>query len=221
MEITRFLILLFCLLNINSMKEKEQPESKESKNLQADKYLVLVNKKHKLPDKWLDRIQLVNATNVLGRNFQVERMALRYFKALRASLLKEGINIELDSTYRSVEEQQRIWDEFEKIHGKDYCEKYVATPGFSEHHTGLAIDICLIKDGRVIDDNDEMIAEVEIFKKIHKKLPDYGFILRFMKGKENITGYSYEPWHFRYVGVQYSKIISKRNQTLEEYLGDI
>ena len=135
--------------------------------------------------------------------------------------MKEGIDIELDSTYRSVKSQEELWDEFEKLYGREYCEKYVAIPGFSEHHTGLAVDVCLIKDGKVIDDNDEMIAEKEIFAKVHAHLSDYGFILRYLEGKENITGYSYEPWHFRYVGKEAAKEIKKRNITLEEYLGDI
>ena len=184
-------------------------------------YLVLVNKKHKLPDNWEDLIELVTAKNSLSREFQVEWAALKHFEALRKKLLEEGIDIELDSTYRSVKAQEELWEEFEKTYGREYCEKYVAVPGFSEHHTGLAIDVCLIKDGKVIDDNDEMIAEKEIFAKVHSHLADYGFILRYMEGKESITGYSYEPWHFRYVGKQVAKEIKKRNITLEEYLGEI
>ena len=133
-------------------------------------------------------------------------------------LLEEGIDIELDSTYRSVERQKEIWDEFEKDHGVEYCRKYVAVPGYSEHHTGLAIDVCLVKDGEVIDDNDDMIAEEEIFSRVHELLAKHGFILRYLKGKESITGYAYEPWHFRYVGVQDAKTITDGGLTLEEYL---
>ena len=184
-------------------------------------YLVLVNKKHKLPDNWLDLVELVPTKNSLSREFEVEWATLKHFEALRKKLLKEGIDIELDSTYRSVKAQEELWAEFEKLYGRDYCEKYVAVPGFSEHHTGLVVDVCLIKNGKVIDDNDEMIAEREIFAKVHSHLADYGFILRYMEGKENITGYSYEPWHFRYVGKQVAKEIKRRNITLEEYLGEI
>ena len=187
----------------------------------SDIYLLLVNKNHKLPDDWLEKIELIFATNIQERNFLVERKALENFEALRIKLLEEGINIELDSTYRSVKEQEEIWEEFEKKYGIEYCEKYVAIPGYSEHHTGLAIDICLLKDGKIIDDNEEMIAEKDIFSKIHAHLVDFGFILRFMEGKESITGYSYEPWHFRYVGKEIAKEIYERNITLEEYLGDI
>ena len=146
---------------------------------------------------------------------------MEQFEALRIKLLEEGVNIELDSTYRSVQRQQEIWDEFEKEYGIDYCRKYVAIPGYSEHHTGLVVDVCLIKDGVVIDDNDDMIAEREIFAKVHERLADYGFILRYLEGKEDITGYSYEPWHLRYVGIEIAKEIKEKGITLEEYLGDI
>ena len=183
-------------------------------------YLTLVNKNHKLPDDWLDKIELVETQNSLGTTFQVEKATLQHFEALRERLLKENIDIELDSTYRSVKAQEEIWKEFEEKYGREYCENYVAVPGYSEHHTGLAVDVLLIKDGRVIDDNDEMIAEKEIFAKIHSKLADYGFILRYKEGKEKITGYSYEPWHFRYVGIEVAKDIAKKNIALEEYLGE-
>ena len=182
-------------------------------------YLVLVNKENKLPDNWEEIVELEESTNSLGKTYQVEKEALKHFLELREELLKEGIDIELDSTYRSVKRQQEIWDEFEKDKGIEYTKKYVAVPGYSEHHTGLAIDVCLIKDGKTIDDNDEMIAEKEIFAKIHKKLAKHGFILRYPEGREADTGYGYEPWHFRYVGSsKVAKEITDKGMILEEYL---
>jgi LAS superfamily LD-carboxypeptidase LdcB len=96
--------------------------------------------------------------------------------------------------------------------------QYVAVPGYSEHHTGLAVDICLVVDGKIIDDHDEMIAQKEIFAQIHPLLAEYGFILRYPQGRENITGYSYEPWHFRYVGIETAKKISGAGLVMEEYM---
>ena len=154
----------------------------------SDIYLTLVNKENKLPDDWTDKVDLINARNSNGRQFQVEVVALQHFEALREKLFEQGIDIELDSPYRSVQRQEELWEEFKRMYGEEYCKRYVAVPGFSEHHTGLAIDVCLIKDGRIIDDNDEMISEVETFSKVHEKLADYGFILRYPKGKEDITG---------------------------------
>ena len=182
-------------------------------------YLVLVNKVEKLPADYEQKVNLLDVENSFGKKFQIEKETYLHFVKLREDLLKnDGIQIELDSIYRSVARQQEIVAEFTEKYGADYVKKYVAVPGFSEHHTGLAVDICLVVDGKIIDDNDEMIAQKEIFSKIHKKLADYGFILRYLPGKENITGYAYEPWHFRYVGESVAKEISAKNLTLEEYL---
>ncbi|MBR4726877.1 MAG: M15 family metallopeptidase [Clostridia bacterium] len=185
-------------------------------------YLVLVNKQHKLPDDWEANVRLEDSVNRYGETYQVETTALKAFYELQKDLLEnDGVIIELDSTYRSVKRQQEIWDEFEAEKGLEYAQKYVAVPGYSEHHTGLAIDICIEKDGVQIYDNDEMIAEREIFAVIHSKLADHGFILRYPEGKDDITGYSYEPWHFRYVGVDAAKEIAAQGLTLEEYLNAV
>ena len=213
-----FLLIQVENIMINKFLEDNNQKKQEEK---SDIYLLLVNKKHKLPDDWVEKVELITARNILGREFLVERKTLEQFEALRIKLLEEGVNIELDSTYRSVQRQQELWEEFEKEYGIDYCIKYVAIPGYSEHHTGLVVDVCLIKDGIVIDDNDDMIAEREIFAKVHERLADYGFILRYLEGKEDITGYSYEPWHLRYVGIEIAKEIKEKGITLEEYLGEI
>lgn len=182
-------------------------------------YMVLVNKQNKLPDNWEKTIELSDAKNFLGETVQVEKKALEKFYELRDDLLNDGIDIELDSTYRTVSRQQEIWDEFEKEHGLEYAQKYVAVPGTSEHHTGLAIDIMIIKDGKEIYDNDEMTAEKEIFSQIHAKLAKYGFILRYPEGKEDITGYGAEVWHFRYIdNPEVAKEIMDNGLTFEEYL---
>ena len=81
---------------------------------------------------------------------------------------------------------------------------YVAVPGYSEHHTGLALDLYL--------------ESMDVWAKIHAKLPEFGFILRYPEGKEDITGYAYEPWHVRYVGMDTAEEITSRGITLEEYL---
>lgn len=181
-------------------------------------YLVLVNKVSKLPADYESKVKLITVENSFGKKFQIEKTTYKHFLNLRKSLLKEGIQIELDSVYRSVARQEEIVREFTETYGADYVKKYVAVPGFSEHHTGLAVDICLVVDGKIIDDNDEMIAQKEIFSRIHSKLADNGFILRYPPGKENITGYAYEPWHFRYVGKKIARQIAAENLTLEEYL---
>ena len=186
-----------------------------------NKYLVLVNKKSKIRDDWEDIIQLVKIKNVWAEDIKIEKETYKQYISLEKALKEDGINIKLDSAYRSVQSQQELWDEWVNTpeKGLAYAKKFMAAPGYSEHHTGLAIDICLEKDGELVYDNDKMFADIETFLKIHAKLADYGFILRYLKGKEDTTGYTYEPWHIRYVGSKkIAKEIMENNLTLEEYL---
>jgi len=182
-------------------------------------YLVLVNKQNKLPDDWESKLDLVEVQNAYDETIRVEREALEKYNELKADLAKEWVEIDLDSVYRSVEKQQQVWNEFEQEKWLEYTQKYVAVPWYSEHHTALALDIVIRKDGVLIYENDDMIAEPEIFAKIHAKLADHGFILRYLEWKEDITWYSYEPRHIRYVwDVNVAKEIMDNGLTLEEYL---
>ena len=213
---------------INS-EEQEEPSSISAKDAEFEKilkenelYLTLVNKTTKLPDNWSGLVTIETTKNSLGEEIQIEYRTLEAFDDLRNELLeKEGIQIELDSVYRSVEEQQEIWDEWsaDPNKGIGYCEKYLSPPGYSEHHTGLAIDVFIIKDGKEIRENDDLFADTEDFKIIHKYLAKHGFILRYLERKEGITGYAYEPWHYRFVGnPEIAKRITKNGLTLEEFL---
>ncbi|WP_051179769.1 D-alanyl-D-alanine carboxypeptidase family protein [Selenomonas ruminantium] len=203
------------------IKRTAAPSSAKKELAAKDKsvdYMVFVNKTHKLPDDYEAKLPLITVKNSFGKEFQIEPETYRHFEQLRTALKQKGIQVELDSVYRSVARQKEIVAEFTQKYGADYVKQYVAVPGYSEHHTGLAVDICLVVDGKIIDDNDEMIAQKEIFAQIHPLLADYGFILRYPQGKENLTGYSYEPWHFRYVGQETAKKISGAGLVMEEYM---
>ena len=214
----KFLLVLIFAIAITGCEGIERVDNKKEAKKEKMDYLVLVNKHNKLPSYWEKVVELEKDKDAWGDEVLVEKTALKKFKELQADLLKENVDIELDSIYRTVKEQEDLWDRFEKEYGIDYVKKYVAVPGYSEHHTGLAIDVCLKKDGKIIADNDKMIAERKIFAKVHEKLADYGFILRYPEGRDAITGYAYEPWHFRYVGEDVAKEITKKGITLEEYL---
>ena len=171
----------------------------------AENYLVSVNKQNPLPDGWEDRLETVTVTNSVGDEVQVEKKAYDAFLKLKEDLEEnDGIYLELDSAYRSVASQQEIMDRYIKKYGEEYATNTVATPGYSEHHTGLAFDLYFklkTDDGSFTDVyyNEDLVKYPEIWKKIHAKLQHYGFILRYIEGQEHITGYSYEPWHIRYV----------------------
>ena len=178
--------------------------------------VILVNKKHIFNEKDIDNFEMIEYENYQERTLFVERETFKHFEMLRAHLKVDGIIIEIDDAYRSLEAQENLFLKFFKKYGMDYAESIVAMPGTSEHHTGQAIDLVINKDGKWIDNNDELLKEKEIFDKIHNSLKFFGFILRYPEGKENITGYPYEPWHIRYVGEEISMNIGEN--TLEEYL---
>ena len=188
-------------------------------------YLALVNKLNSLPEGWEDKLLCVTTLNSVGDTVEAERSAFQAYLALMADLAEnDGIYLELDSARRSIAVQQDIWDRFTEKYGAAYTAKTVAVPGTSEHHTGLALDLYFRlpgEDGSFTDVyyNEDMMQYPEIWEKVHAKLPEYGFILRYPEGKEHITGYGYEPWHIRYVGdAETAREISARGLTLEEYL---
>ena len=217
------MLVSLVLLSFSACSSVGMSETTVTNDFPRDVYLILVNKTHPLPSNWEDEIQIDTVENCLGEELRIEHETYLQFQKLRDALLKEGVQIELDSVYRSVTEQQEIWDDWsaDPKYGEDYCKKYLAVPGYSEHHTGLAVDIFVMKDGKEIRDNDDMIADIKDFAKIHELMPEYGFILRYLPGKEDVTGYAYEPWHMRYVGdAAVAKEINAKGITFEEYLNE-
>ena len=183
-------------------------------------YLVLVNKTHPISEDFVKNIELVTVDTVYDDEVaEVEKNSYNAYLKLKNALQKQGIEIGIDSAYRSVEYQEKIMRDFTEKYGEEYARNTVAIPGTSEHHTGLAIDIVPKVDGEWKWENEDMMQLPELFAEIHKELPKYGFILRLQKGKEDITGYSYEPWHIRYVGSsETAKKITDSGLVLEEYL---
>jgi D-alanyl-D-alanine carboxypeptidase len=186
-------------------------------------YMVLVNWQNKLPDDWEANVELVEEKSLLYDSpVRVERKAYEAWKGLKEDLAKEGTNVELDSCYRSVVDQQEVWDEFIKKYGEEYTKTHVAVPGYSEHHTGLALDLFLVIDGKQVYENEEMVKHTDVWEKIHAKLADHGFILRYLPQRDIFTHCSYEPWHIRYIDdPEAATKITAAGQTFEEYLDKV
>lgn len=183
--------------------------------MKNNKYLILVNKDNAIQNE--DMFIKMEYKNSFGEIIIVENKTLEAFLKLREDMLKIGINVDLDSGYRSIARQKELEQEFLVTKGIEYTLKYVAKPGYSEHHTGLAIDIIVIKDNKALDDSDTFDNDDILV--IQDNAYKYGFILRYPKGKEDITGYNYEPWHFRYIDdVTIAKEIFDRKICFEEYL---
>ena len=182
-------------------------------------YLTLVTHGHRLPDDWEEKAEMVSFTNGQDYEVTIEKRAYEAYTKLKEELEAEGIFVDVDTGYRSVAEQTELTQRYRERYGYDYVKQYIAVPGYSEHQTGLAIDLYLIVDGKPVIYNEDLVKYTDIWAKIHEKLAKYGFILHYMEGKEDITKFSYEPWHIRYVGEEPAKEITEKGITLEEYLG--
>jgi zinc D-Ala-D-Ala carboxypeptidase len=182
-----------------------------------DQYLILVNKQNKVGYKHTPNDLTVpyvrfNASSDMDKNMRLE--AANALENMFNDAERDGIILFAISGYRSYEYQQSVYDNSVATQGQDYTNKYVAIPGTSEHQTGLAMDVA--SEGYFsLESNFE---ESDAFKWLSQNMSNYGFIIRYPKGKEDITGYNYEPWHLRYVGVGPAKEITDNGLTLEEYL---
>lgn len=183
-----------------------------------DKDILLVNRDNRLPDDY--------EVNLLTLPDGVNRAAEEAYEPLCDMLAagrKEGLVFEICSSYRDVKRQQELFDEDVDVlmrQGYTYRDAYdevakeTMPPGCSEHSTGLAFDIVSL-GYQMLDSGQEKTAEN---KWLQKHCAEYGFILRYPKGKEDITAINYESWHYRYVGVEVAQYIMENGITLEEYL---
>ncbi|MBR1604623.1 MAG: M15 family metallopeptidase [Alphaproteobacteria bacterium] len=182
-------------------------------------YTILVNKKNLLSEDY-EPENLVEIHEPMGAKLDktyVNRLnanAYNAFKEMQRDALRKGYEIFIDSSYRTYAYQEKVFADVALKKGLEHAQKFVAPAGGSEHQTGLAFDVIFRRNGKMIEEQKEDDAEIRwLFANAHK----YGFILRFPKGKEYITGFNFEPWHFRYVGQKVAEEIFVAGITLEEY----
>ena len=137
------------------------------------------------------------------------------FESMKQAAVNDGINLYAFSRYRSYWTQDSLYNRYVAADGVEAADRYSAKPGFSEHQTGYAMDIGGDNEGLWAEDDFMYTAEAEW---LAQHAHEYGFILRYQQGKEHITGYMFESWHFRYVGPIAGKVYQS-GLTLEEYLG--
>lgn len=172
--------------------------------------LMLVNKYYKLANTYVPE-NLVTVDSKYGRTLPMEKEAYEAFKVLFEDARKEGLHIWVRSPYRSYQTQNSLYESYAARDGYSEADTYSARPGYSEHQTGLGLDV-------VADDNSlGNFENTKEFTWMKDNAYKYGFILRYPKDKEYITGYMYEPWHYRYVGKDVAKDIYEKNLTFEEY----
>jgi len=195
----------------------EPTPSQPEKKTEIPWYLTLVNNTHPLPEDF--EPELAQLPNGLYFDIRAKDALMDMFNACRDAGLKPVIG----SAYRSIDEQIYLHNRkinFYLADGLSYDEAYdaasqvVAIPGCSEHNLGLAVDLCALSY-QILDEGQLDTAEQQWFM---EHCHEYGFILRYPLDKTEITGIIFEPWHYRYVGVDVAKEITESGLTLEEYM---
>ena len=181
---------------------------------------ILVNKNNPIKNNYLKKVELVTIKSIYDEEIQVEKETYENFLKLQKFLNSIELEIGIGSAYRSIEDQEEIEKYYLDKYEREYCNEFVAPPSCSEHHTGLAIDFYIKVDGEYPNDDPKVYKDLNYYKTVEKYLKNYGFILRYPEDKKDITGYSYEPWHIRYVGKFVASIIYDNNLTLEEYVNN-
>lgn len=173
--------------------------------------LMLVNKYYYL-DKEYKPEDLMKTTGTYSyANNSLNSETYNAYKELYDDAKIKGYTILIVSSYRDFEYQDEIWNDRKELYGTRKADEYAARAGHSEHQTGYAIDVA-----DFYDVNDKF-GDTESFNWMLENSYKYGFILRYPKDKEDITGYSYEPWHYRYVGKEIANKIYNENITFDEY----
>lgn len=176
-------------------------------------YRVLVNKYQQLPNSYLpEDLELIDT------RYNPSMLLLRHdarlaFEIMCLAAARDGLKLEAVSTYRSFDYQEEVYyrKHSEEVSLDEYRrerDKVSARAGHSEHQTGLAVDI---------NDLEQTFEDTQEGQWLSRNCYLYGFILRYPKGKEYITGYDYEPWHFRYLGIELSKNVILSGLTFDEY----
>jgi D-alanyl-D-alanine carboxypeptidase len=199
---------IISLVNVN--KDNEEYTNTKKADI-SKKELILVNKYNYLEKEYEpENIKKISSRYAYDDNYAPEE-ALNKYKKMFEKAEEDGMDLIISSSYRSYEEQEETYNFYEKEKGEEKVKKYASLPGYSEHQTGFAFDI--LTTGVMTDD----FETTKEFKWLQENAYKYGFILRYPKDKEEITGYDYESWHYRYVGESAAKKIKEENITFDEF----
>ena len=171
---------------------------------------MLVNKYRSLPEDYEpEDLVSIDAEYSSDGNQKAVKIVADAFIKMAKDAEKENLHMISNSSYRSYKEQQEIYELYDKTYGGQYAKEYAALAGFSEHQTGYVIDIA--------NKNHEIFDGTQEFQWLKKNAHKYGFILRYPQKKADITGYEYESWHYRYVGVELAKKVYESELAYDEY----
>ena len=172
--------------------------------------LIIVNKYNYLDKNFKPELIKISSQYAYEGN-SITQEVLDAFENMADAARSEDIALVINSSYRSYEDQESIWSSRKKSSGTAKADQYAARAGYSEHQSGLAVDLAQYKYAY------EDFEETPAFVWLSEHAQEYGFILRYPKDKEDLTGYSYESWHYRYVGVETAKKIKSEGISFDEY----
>ncbi len=172
---------------------------------------VLVNKHRQLSSLYVpDDLVTIDADYVKADgDIEIERNVAQAFYKMAEAASEDGMELMVSSGYRSYKDQEEVTNTYLELYGQNYVDNYVAKPGFSEHQTAMSLDIASKSVDTFVNSDEYSWMMDNAYK--------YGFILRYPKSKEDITGYKCEAWHYRYVGKKIAKYIKEHNITYDEY----
>lgn len=195
-------------------------EIEKLQDILNDELFILVNKNNKLAIDY-EPNTLVDSDIAFEEYIDCKQLDERTSNAAKEmfnAALNDNVNLIAISGYRSYSVQENLYNSRVEVKGVEKTRQYTAEAGASEHQTGLAIDI-VCNDYPYLDEGFE---NTDAFKWLYNNCYKYGFILRYQKGKEDITGYNYEPWHFRYIGnANIAKDIMDRGICFEEFINEV
>ncbi|GEN49375.1 M15 family metallopeptidase [Alkalibacterium pelagium] len=186
--------------------------------LDPDSIKVLVNKQYALPEDYApDDLVTVEVPTVLENPEirQLREVASEALTDMFAAAEEDGIILYARSGYRSYQTQVELFNNYVSNHGEEAANRYSARPGESEHQTGLAMDVT---SESVNYQLTEAFGETAEGQWVEENAHDFGYIIRYLEGEEEVTGYQYEPWHLRYLGEELAADVAESGLTYEEYL---
>lgn len=172
--------------------------------------LMLVNKFNALSNSYIPELVQISSLYTYDENFVTQETYDAYINMYNAAK-ENNIDLLITSSYRSYTEQKNVYENYNNYYGKEKADELAAMPGYSEHQTGLALDI--FTPGSTMNN----FHNTEAYKWLINNCYKFGFILRYPSGKEYLTGFSNESWHYRYVGVEVATKIYNENITFDEY----
>ena len=208
------------LYNATNIEEAEVIEEENKRDIDShtsDWELLLVNKNHKVPQGYT--VELEEVENV----HQVDKRIAESLKQMLSDARKEGLSPIICSSYRTNAKQQKLYNNKVREYKRWGCSSeeaeelasyWVAIPGTGEHETGLAVDI-VSENYQILDEKQE---QTDVQRWLIDNSYKYGFILRYPTDKKDITMINYEPWHYRYVGIDNATYMKEHDMCLEEYI---